>query len=520
MKFAALYCVYHDHEYLDLSVLPIAKHVDKVLFLMNDKPWNGDKINNLATIMHIEDLCNKYKHFELIQSHWNKEIDLRNEGLGFLSNKYDFTFIIDSDELFHEYQFVNLKKFIELNSNCPAFHIEMNTYWKDFYTIWPREPYKPLIAVKTNQFYFNYVRQGTTAVMRNENIVIQTDEQYKYLIVPENVAVMHHLSYARSDEFIKQKMQIASHNSEFIPNWYENVWLKWHKDMINLHPVKPDQYHKAIKSDFSTLPDQLRTYLKSKKLRNRTCSIVILNWDSLELLKRCVNLIEKNTLRANCEVIIVDNGSKDGSAEFLKSLKKNGQYSVKILLSEKNVGFPAGVNLAMRMTSNSDICLLNVDADVQYNWLNEMYETMINISDCGMVGPLGNNVPSRHQSVGYVKVDTKVPNLYGYCLLIARELIDKIGYFDEQFFPGQYEDNDYCIRAKLAGYETYISAKSLVLHEPHQTFDSHKMNMSEIDMVNREKYLNKFFGVLLNYGRIHNLYSDGRFAEIAKLKIR
>ena len=110
-------------------------------------------------------------------------------------------------------------------------------------------------------------------------------------------------------------------------------------------------------------------------------------------------------------------------------------------------------------------------------------------------------------------------NLYGYCLLIMREVIDKIGIFDEQYKIGGYEDNDYGIRAKLAGYELYISSKSLVKHKAHQVYEINGIDHYQNDGINREIYLNKFYGILLEYAKVYDMFSLNELAKITGLKI-
>ena len=113
MRFGAVYCLYDDHEFLDISVLPIKEYLDKVLFLISDVPWNGKKSDNTETLDKVKQLCEKNENFELIEGHWENEIDQRNFGLShFFKNNIDYAFIIDSDEIYYENQFKNMKNYI------------------------------------------------------------------------------------------------------------------------------------------------------------------------------------------------------------------------------------------------------------------------------------------------------------------------------------------------------------------------------------------------------------------------
>lgn len=509
MNFAAMYCLYDDYEYLDIS-LESFKNIDKVLFLISDVPWNGgkDQISHTNTINHVKNLCDKNSNYELITGHWTNEVDQRNYGLSKLAKEnYEYTFIVDNDEIYHDYHVESIKKFILSNTKYSAFHIEWNTYWnKDYYVINPRENFNPLIVVKTSEFLFTGIRLGITSVKRAGSVILRTnDNDYNGILIPSNIAICYHLSYARTDDFIKRKLETNSHASEFINSWYENVWKKWTPSMQNLHPVTPEQYKIAVKEDFVAFPVQLQRFIKKEKCKK--CSIIVLNWNSCELLIKCLKLIEENTKNINYEVIIVDNGSNvDNSIDFLKTLNKDSySFPFKIVYNKENLGFPGGMNAGIKAADpNSDICLLNVDAEVQKGWLNNLYDTMINTPNCGLVGPLGNE--KDYQQENMVKTDTIVPNLHFFCVLIFRELINRIGLLDTRYGIGEYEDQDYCIRARLAHYSVCISAKSLVKHKSHQVFQLNNMDYNDLLEKNRIVFLEKFVSNMLIYSDFFDFY--------------
>ncbi len=486
MKFGAVYCLYEDYEFLEMSLSSIKDKLDKIIFLVSDIPWNGKPSNNNDLLEKLNCLCKKNSNFELIKDHWANEVDQRNFALKyFYKNNFDYCFIIDSDEIYHDYHFENIKSFILKNPNISAFHIEWNTYWKkQYYVVYPRETFTPVIAVKVDSFQFTHIRQGITSILRTESFVFNTKERYNGILIPNNLAICFHLSYARTNERIERKLETSTHTKEFYKNWYDDVWLKWKPENKNLHPVTPSQYKQAIQENFLVFPNQLKKFIKKERFENNKCSIIILNWNSYNLLINCLNLILENTISFN-EIIIIDNGSDNLPEDFVCLLKSN--YNIdKVVLNKVNLGFAAGVNQGIKIANEeNDICLLNVDAEPQKNWLSELYSTLINNDTCGIVGPLGNEIENGYQNENFVKEDTKVFNLHFYCVLILRDLINKIGFLDEVFGLGSYEDNDFCIRSMLAGYQCWISAKSLVRHKAHQVFKINNVDNKKLEEKNK-----------------------------------
>jgi hypothetical protein len=520
MKFGAVYCIYDDHEYLEISLNSIKSQLDKILLLISDIPWNGKIVNNSKTIEFVKDLCSKNKNFQLIQGHWSNEIDQRNFGLTqFFAQGIDYYFIIDSDEIYHSFHFKNIIEFIRQNPSISAFHIEWNTYWtKQYYVISPREYYKPIIAVKVAKFLFTKIRHGSTCVTRTKDTVFidKKSQEYNYALIPPQVAICFHLSYARTDEYMLRKLESNSHAPEFINNWYEKVWKTWTPEKQNLHPVTPNQYNIAKKEDFSIFPNELKTFIK--KERNNFCSIIILNWNSFDYLIKCIKLINKNTKR-RYEIIVVDNGSKNLPEAFPYILKSH--YIYKIILNKENLGFAPAVNQAIQIADkNSDICLINVDAEPQENWLDELYKTMEYNPSCGIAGPLGNKIENGYQREGFTNKDIKVFNVHFYCTLISRYVIDKIGLLDEQFKIGGYEDNDFCIRSNLAGFECWISAKSLVKHEAHQIYKLNGLDHTSIDEKNKQLLQEKLISAFYKYAQVINYYDVEQIAKETNLIIR
>ena len=267
MKFGAVYCIYDDIEYLEISLRPLLPFLSRVLFLISDVPWNGIKSDNSAAIEFVKNFCALHPHCALVEGHWEHEVPQRNFGLDWMFNHdVDYTFIVDSDEICKPGHFENILRVIVCNPGPAAFHLEWNTYWKkSYYRIEPRENYRPVIAVKTSSFLFTGIREGSTAVARSASGVASSGQGYNSALIPPEAAICYHLSYARVDEYMRRKLETNSHAAQFIPGWYENVWLAWTPEMRNLHPVIPEQYQQAVPENMSELPLPLQEFIQRER---------------------------------------------------------------------------------------------------------------------------------------------------------------------------------------------------------------------------------------------------------------
>lgn len=206
-------------------------------------------------------------------------------------------------------------------------------------------------------------------------------------------------------------------------------------------------------------------------------SIIMLTYNKLGYTKKCIESIRKNTKRNIYELIVIDNGSNDGTKEWLKK-----QNDIIVLYNDKNVGFPKGCNQGIELAKGDNILLLNNDTVVTKKWLDNLTKCLYSSEKIGAVGPVSNSCPY------YQSIDTKYSSivemnkfalkynasdsskweerlkLIGFCMLIKREVIEKIGLLDERFSPGNYEDDDYSIRIVNAGYELMLCKDTFIHH--------------------------------------------------------
>lgn len=230
-------------------------------------------------------------------------------------------------------------------------------------------------------------------------------------------------------------------------------------------------------------------------------SIIILNWNGWRDTTECLQSLNRITY-SNYEVIVVDNGSTDGSVEHLEKAKdvfsKQGLFFT-LIQNKENLGFAEGNNVAIRQIlkrRESDfILLLNNDTVVEKNFLSELIKVAQSKEEIGILGPKiyyydyqgkKNVIQSAGSAVNLCigrfpsaeKLD-KVDNRYvirvqsvdfvtGACLLIKTEVVRKIGLLDKRFFL-LFEDTDWCLRARKAGYSVLYIPKSVIWHKTSQS---------------------------------------------------
>lgn len=216
-----------------------------------------------------------------------------------------------------------------------------------------------------------------------------------------------------------------------------------------------------------------------------TASVIIPNWNGVKLLGQCLDALRQQTFK-DFEVIVVENGSTDGSVEFIRQ-----QYPEVILLEqETNLGFAGGVNVGLRYSEAKYKVLLNNDTAVDSGWLKALVDTAgrhntafavvskileaskekqpkqykidstgDQYSTWGMAFPRGRG----EVDAGQFDAGEQVFAACGGSVLYRSNLLAKVGLFDEDFFA-YYEDVDISFRARLLGYSVLYEPKSVVYH--------------------------------------------------------
>lgn len=268
----------------------------------------------------------------------------------------------------------------------------------------------------------------------------------------------------------------------------------WHK---NNQTFKHDNtYVNTVMRNSQILKERYNTPMKPKY------SIVIPTYNHCDdLLKPCLESIEQYSDMSQIEVIVSANGCTDNTREYMESLDPR---IYKLVWSDEALGYTKATNLGIKASTGEYVVLLNNDTLIlpseRNTWLNMLERPFIEKSNVGLTGPLE-----------LFDDYANSPALIFFCVMVKRELFDKIGLLDEIFTPGGGEDIDFSVRAKLAGYEAVQVIKSVY---------NGSTNVGEFPIWHKD---NKTFGDIPEYGNYivkrNGLINAKRFNKSIKLNL-
>lgn len=245
--------------------------------------------------------------------------------------------------------------------------------------------------------------------------------------------------------------------------------------------------------------------------RSRTdLSFVILAWNSGRYLSKCFDSIKLKCAAEGIayEVIIIDNGSTDGSKEIIERYAAESRGGFKLIALQRNMGTTYPRNLGLRLAQGSHICILDSDTQLRDGSLKAVLDALDAHKQIGLIAPrlfledgtvqhsvkkfpsfwqklikipkavLGLRVPDVDFYAGFpFDTATDVDSAISACWFLRRELLDEIGFLDERIFYAP-EDLDYCLRTRRAGKRIVYHPGLNVLHHTQQI--SHRSPLSKI----------------------------------------
>jgi GT2 family glycosyltransferase/glycosyltransferase involved in cell wall biosynthesis len=259
--------------------------------------------------------------------------------------------------------------------------------------------------------------------------------------------------------------------------------------------------------------------------------VVVPVFNALEDVKLCLASIAQAPSEFQIRVIVVNDFSDAETTDWLRqscTTLSTERVSYLLLEHEKNKGYTKAVNTGLRASDAPYIVTLNSDTIVTPYWVDGMVRCMNSAPDIGITGPLSNaaswqNVPDLYGPdknfaintipggltpsgmaeivrVASKRIYPRTTFVNGFCFLIKREVIDAVGYMDEEAFPVGYgEENDFCIRAQDAGFGLAYADDVYVFHAKSKSFGSERRKaLSKEGSDNlRRKHTDKKFEALV-----------------------
>lgn len=239
--------------------------------------------------------------------------------------------------------------------------------------------------------------------------------------------------------------------------------------------------------DDETMKKTIQSKLDEIAYRNgkvEPASIVIVCYNNRPLTQQCIESIRETTPEFAREIVIVDNNSQDDSVDYLRQ-----QKDIVLIENDYNAGFPGGCNIGIEAAKpENDIFLLNNDTIMCFNTLYTLRMGLYEKDNYGSAGCVTNNCANnqsvfKSESLDELKEfgrNNNIPNkrseiklmLIGFALIVKRKVLEKVGYLDERFNPGNFEDDDLSLRILMNNYQNVLVYNSFLIHLESVSFNN------------------------------------------------
>jgi GT2 family glycosyltransferase len=455
---------------------------------------------------NIEKLLNEFNHLLNIRYFQNsKNLGLaatRNIGLKNAEGKY--IAYLDDDDIYYPEHLETLVKEIE------------NSDYKVVYTD----------SIRVIEEFVN------GEYIEKERYLDQSTDFYRDILYCRNItpvlAVMHEkeciqkVGYFREDFFAHEDWEYwirmaESYDFLHIPKVTSEFFQRVHND--NMTSTKQAEFNRTRIEIYNSYKDRVAdkkeyaNFIQNEleKLDQITTnqdgvSIIILTYKTRDLTKKCIDSILLNT-KENYEIILVDNASEDGSLDLAREYDRTHNH-IRLVENDTNYGFSKGNNIGVKFAKYNKLLFLNNDVEViNSNWLSSLKNLVNHDPKIAIVGSklLFPNKLIQHAGVVVVNDEsldisiscchryykTKDNNellayecqaVTGACLLIRKELFQKVSGFDEAYWNG-YEDMDLCFKIRELGYKVVYEPKSVLIH--HESMSGKERDIKTNENLNR-----------------------------------
>jgi len=301
----------------------------------------------------------------------------------------------------------------------------------------------------------------------------------------KNCEIGKYVSPLKIFEYIAMNKKVLATNLDDIqhyPNVYasddKEDWLKFLNSEDEI--VSTEEF--IGKNNWYSRCAELIEYFEKEESKFPSVSVIVLNYNNKKVIERCVKTLLAHNRRYNYEVIVVDNGSTDGSYELLQE-----NYSDKIKLYKNSVnGCSSGRNLGAANATGEYIIFLDSDQWIVSDyWLDsalDLMENDVNIGSAGWnagwfepgktTGPIVDYLPNRGLESSAIWYKTDIAYLATSGMIMKRELFEAIGGLDEFYDPTCFEDTDLSLKIRDYGFELAYCPYMAIMHLPHQTTQS------------------------------------------------
>ncbi len=246
-------------------------------------------------------------------------------------------------------------------------------------------------------------------------------------------------------------------------------------------------------------------------------TIIILCWNNLEYTKQAIASIQTSTW-LDYILVPVDNGSTDGTPEYLRNLAEIHAW-IKPVFLKYNTGFAGGINAGLATVTTEFIAILNNDVVMTSGWMERMLVHFYQFPSLGLIGPMACNVSGVQNIPFSSSLDALDPfarmifaknagtvmatqRIVGFAWVMRQEVLHTVGGLHLDFGKGNYEDDDYCIRVLNAGYQIGVARDVFIYHKGSASWNSQEWQHS---MKQNLEVLHRRWGQVWT--------SDGRWIE-------